>query len=81
MPMIGRRPGRVVSREVAEPGMPETSGEVLSPEPESIDGRRVAGVSELSAKVTKTHPLGSVWQKPLRRENTSALSSCSSLCL
>ena len=58
--MVCCRPGRVVPWEVAEPGVSETSGEVLSSEPESVDGRRVAGLSELPAEVTKTHPLGRV---------------------
>ena len=58
MSMVGRRPGRVVPREVAEPGMSKTRRKVLSPKPESVDGRRIARLCELSAKVTKTHPLG-----------------------
>ena len=56
------RPGRVVPWKVAEPSVSETSGEVLSSEPESVDGRRIAGLGELPDEVTKTHPLGRVVQ-------------------
>ena len=60
MSMVGSRPGRVVPWKVAKPCMSKTRGEVLSSKPESVDGRRVAGLGELSAKMTKTHPLGRV---------------------
>ena len=60
--MVSLRPGRVVPWQVAKPSMAECLRELSTTKPQSIDGRRIAGVSELATKVSEAEPRGRVHQ-------------------
>ena len=60
--MVTLRPGQVVPWEVAEPSMAECLRELSTTKPQSIDSRRIAGMSEFATEVSEAEPRGRVHQ-------------------
>ena len=62
LPMVSLRPGRVIPWQVAKPSMAECLRELSTTKPQSIDSRRIAGVSKLATEVSEAEPRGRVHQ-------------------
>ena len=58
--MMGLRPGRVVTRQIAKPSMAEGLRELSTTKPQSVDSRRIAGVSKLATEMSEAEPRGRV---------------------
>ena len=56
------RPGWVVPRQVAQPSMAKRLRKLSTTKPQSIDSRRVAGVSKLATEMSEAEPLGRIHQ-------------------